>query len=326
MKTLKKTLGLAAVISATLAVSGVATSAFATEHEAAKATKKAAKKHHAPSDRALIRADEKHIKSDEARIANLEAEVGDLRAQIVTQKQASDSLQAKEAQLETQVAKAEADAEKGQNLLFFRGGYASLTSNRHNELLTSNTIFNGAGYGNDSGNGNGWYVGTGLDFRLSDNAWGMSDMISVDGELFINYANYGQAYNGFISAVVGAKAVNQVTQLTIAASPKVKFNLMDGDFRPWVIPFGLSINVVSPPSSGVTVLNPGLMLGTGAEYRLWKDIWLGADFRYQFTGGDMDYRYRATGAGAVPATSGFGVLNQTPTQGLFSGAYIGVGF
>ncbi len=325
MKTLKKTLGLAAVISATLAVSSVATSAFATEHEAAKSTKKAVKKH-ATSDRALIRADEKHIKSDEARIANLEAEVGDLRAQIVTQKQASDSLQAKEAQLETQVAKAEADAEKGQNLLFFRGGYASLTSNRHNELLTTNTIFNGAGYGDNSGNGNGWYVGTGLDFRLSDNAWGISDMVAVDGELFINYANYGQAYNGLVSALLGTKATNQVTQLTIAASPKVKFNLMDGDFRPWVIPFGLSINVVSPPSSGVTVLNPGLMLGTGAEYRLWKDIWLGADFRYQFTGGDMNYRYHATANGALPAGAVFGNLNQTPTQGLFSGAYIGVGF
>ena len=321
MKTLKKTLGLAAVISATLAVSGVATSAFATEHEAAKATKKAAKKH-GPSDRALIRADEKHIKSDEARIANLEAEVGDLRAQIVTQKQASDSLQAKEAQLETQVAKAEADAEKGQNLLFFRGGYASLTSNRHNELLTSNSAF-GPAYGTDTGNGNGWYVGTGLDFRLSDNAWGLSDMVAVDGELFINYANYGQAYNALISSLAGTKATNQVTQLTIAASPKVKFNLMDGDFRPWVIPFGLSINVVSPPSSGVTVLNPGLMLGTGAEYRLWKDIWVGADFRYQFTGGDLNYRTRAQPGSAL---EGLGVMNQTPTQGLFTGAYVGVGF
>jgi hypothetical protein len=197
-----------------------------------------------------------------------------------------------------------------------------LTSDRHNELLTSNAAF-GPGYGTNSGNGNGWYVGTGFDLRLSDNAWGLSDMVAVDGELFINYANYGQSYNALISSLAGTKTTNQVTQLTIAASPKVKFNLMDGDFRPWVIPFGLSINVVSPPSSGVTVLNPGLMLGTGAEYRLWKDIWVGADFRYQFTGGDLNYRTKAAPGSAL---EGLGVMNQTPTQGLFSGAYIGVGF
>jgi hypothetical protein len=111
---------------------------------------------------------------------------------------------------------------------------------------------------------------------------------------------------------------NQVTMFTLAASPKFKFNLMDGDFRPWVAPVGLAIQVVSPPSSGVTVLNPALMLGTGLEYRIWKDIWLGTDFRYQFGGGDLQYSARTA--------DGVSVLNSTTTNGLQAGGYIGIGF
>jgi len=76
--------------------------------------------------------------------------------------------------------------------------------------------------------------------------------------------------------------------------------------------------VISPPSSGVTVLNPGLMLGTGLEYRVWKELWVGADFRYNFTGGDLDYKAK------LP--NGTTVYNKTNTDGLTAGAYIGFGF
>jgi len=316
--TLKKTLSMAAMISAGLVMAGLSTGATATEH-----TKKKHHHHHAPTDRQLIRADEKHLARDDARIANLETEVGDLRAQLATQKQASDAMEAKEAQLETQVA-AEAAKENAKNdMVFFRGGFASLTENRHNELLTSDQAFNANGFGSNSGNGNGWYVGAGFDHRLTDDLWGATDLVAVDAELMFNYQNYGQSYNAFVSNTLSVasgypvKATAQITQLTLSASPKVKFNLMDGNFRPWVVPFGLAINVVSPPSSGVTVLNPGLMLGTGAEYRIWKDLWAGVDFRYQFTGGDLNYR--------IPYGNG-AELNQTPTQGLMAGGYIGVGF
>lgn len=320
MKTLKKTLGLAAVISATLAVSGVATSAFATEHEAAKATKKAAKKH-GPSDRALIRADEKHIKSDEARIANLEAEVGDLRAQLVTQKQASDSLQAKETQLETQVAKEQAKEDAKNNLVAFRGGYASLSTNRNEELLLNNSAVAPA---NRSGNGNGWYIGGQFDWRVSDDFFGLTDgLASLDTELLFDYSNLGTSNNMLISALAGSAMKNQVTMLTLAASPKIKFNLMEGKLRPWIMPAGLAVQIISPPSSGVTVLNPALQIGTGIEYNLLSNIWVGADFRYYFTGGDLNYSTKTTGAGVLPAGISLG---QASTQGLVSGAYVGFGF
>jgi hypothetical protein len=107
--------------------------------------------------------------------------------------------------------------------------------------------------------------------------------------------------------------INQITQLTITASPKIKFNQF-GDFRPWIIPFGLSINVISPPSSGVTVLNPGLMLGLGGEYRLWESLWAGVDFRYNFTGGDLSYN------------SASGKFKGMSTDGLTAGGYLGFGF
>ncbi len=313
MNNQRKLLSLAAIVSAAVAMSAVAPQAMA--HAKHKHTKKAT---HTPSTRSLVRADERHLRADDARIANLESEVGDLRAQLTTQKQAADAVEAKQTQLETQIAETAAKEEQGQDLLFFRGGYAALTTNRHNELLTSSSAFDPAGYGVREGNGDGWYVGAGFDHRLSSDFFGLSDMVALDGEVMFEYQNYGQAYNAFVSSIVGAKATNQVTQLTIAASPKVKFNLMEGSLRPWIIPFGLAINVVSPPSSGVTVLNPGLMLGTGIEYNLWKNLWVGTDFRYQFTGGDLNYRYQAANNGTI--------FNQTPTQGLTAGGYIGVGF
>jgi len=315
MKALKKTLSLAALIGATLAVSGVATSAFATEHETAKkTTKKAVKK--AATDRQLIRADEKHIKSDESRIANLEAEVGDLRAQLVTQKQAEDAQTAKQTQLEAAVAKEQAKEDAKNNLVTFRGGYASLNTNRNNELLTNNTTFGGYP-ANQSGNGNGWYVGAAMDFRTTDDLFGLADNVALDAELLFDYANYGSTYNAFASAMAKTALTAQVTTLTVAASPKIKFNFLEGKLRPWIIPAGLAIQVVSPPSSGITVLNPALQLGTGIEYNVWSNLWVGADFRYYFTGGDLNYGTKNA------AGNGF---NQTSTQGLISGAYIGFGF
>ena len=313
----RKLLSLAAIVSAVVAMTAVAPQAMA--HAKHKHTKKAT----TPSTPSLVRADERHLRVDDTRIANLESEVGDLRAQLTTQKQAADAVEAKQTQLETQIAETAAKEEQGQDLLFFRGGFAALTTNRHNELLTSSSAYNPAGYGTPSGNGNGWYVGAGFDHRLSSDFFGLSDMVALDGEVMFEYQNYGQSYNSFVSSIVGQKVTNQITMLTIAASPKIKFNLMEGSLRPWIIPFGLAINVVSPPSSGVTVLNPGLMLGTGIEYNLWKNIWIGSDFRYQFTGGDLNYRYQ--GANSSGAVNG-AIYNQTPTQGLTAGGYIGVGF
>lgn len=308
MKTLKKSVGTAAAVSAAIAVAGLAPQSVFAAHKSSKSRSYVS----SSTSSALVRED--------ARIANLEAEVGDLRAQLSTQKAAESDLQAKQQQLETQLAEEAAKEDAKNNLVFFRGGFASLTNNRNNELLLNNNILFPTGA---NGNGNGWYVGAGMDFRATDDLWGATDLMALDAELQFSYMNYGTSNNAFVSSVVTAAAGtavavrNEVTQFMLSASPKLKFNLLEGNLRPWVIPFGLALNVVSPPSSGVTVLNPGLLLGTGLEYRIWQDIWVGTDFRYQFTGGDLNYK---TNVG------GLTLLQSTPTQGLQAGAYVGIGF
>ena len=78
-----------------------------------------------------------------------------------------------------------------------------------------------------------------------------------------------------------------VTQFTLSASPKIKF--MEGsDFRPWVIPAGFAFHVISPPSDGVTVSTVGVQFAVGADYKIWKDIYAGGDFRYHLTSNATD--------------------------------------
>jgi len=310
MKTLKKTASLAAVISATLAMAALSPEAMAhstkKKHTHKKSTSTSSTHHTSHSSYSST------ASASDARLRALEDEVTNLRSELTAAKTTGADVAAKQAQLETQVAEEAAKEEEKNNLVFFRGGYASLDTSRQNELLTqdANNRING-------GNGNGWYVGAGMDFRATDDLWGATDLIALDAELMFEYQNFGEGQNALVSNLTGLDVRNQVTMFTIAASPKMKFNLLENNLRPWIIPFGLSINVVSPPSSGVTVLNPGLMLGTGLEYRVWKDIWVGTDFRYQFTGGDLNYKVN------YGDTT---LLQSTPTQGLTAGGYIGIGF
>jgi opacity protein-like surface antigen len=223
------------------------------------------------------------------------------------------------------------------NMIFFRGGFARNDVKR-NDLLTGNqfggTLAPGV-LGGDRTNKDGWYIGAGFDFGLTDDVWGMMDNTDVMAELMVEYKNFGAkhfnavgtvspainptAQNGPLCTLInfasgdeiggggsGTYACNGVTvsQLTITAAPKLKF-MKGSKFRPWIIPIGLGLHVISPPSNGVTVLNPGMMFGTGAEYALWKDIKIGADVRYHLTGRSVD-----------------GVN----TDGLTAGGYLGIGF
>ena len=309
MKSLKKTASMAALISAGMAMAALAPEALA--HKNHKHTTKKTTTSYTTSSVSS---------SSDARLRALEEEVSGLRTELSATKTAHADVEAKQQQLETQVAAEAAKEEEKNNMVFFRGGFAQLAQKRGNELLVNSNL-NGD---NTSYNQDGWYVGAGFDFRASADLFGLTDLVALDGELLFQYQNYGTATNSLVnnyaSNVVGVPLTvqNQVTMLTVAASPKFKFNLLDGDFRPWVAPVGLAIQIVSPPSSGVTVLNPALMLGTGLEYRVWKDIWLGTDFRYQFGGGDLQYSARTA--------DGVSVLNSTTTNGLQAGGYIGIGF
>jgi opacity protein-like surface antigen len=315
MKILKNTSGLAAVVTAAVAVAGLAPQTALAEKYSSKGSS---------------------VQGDlERRLQIMEDEMRALRAELARTRSESqanaDKLEAHQQQVEQQLAETAEHEEEHHDLLFFRGGFAKMEHARNNELLLNNNVVRSVGGTStfDDKDGEGWYVGAGFDHRLTDDLWGISDMASVDGEVMFEYKNFGSSHNTLVEAATGTVVTgngltsgvttieNQLTQFTLTASPKIKFNGM-GDFRPWVIPFGLAVHVISPPSSGVTVLNPGLMLGAGAEYKIWKDLYAGMDFRYHFTGGDLSYKAR------LP--NGATLYNKTKIDGFTTGAYLGFGF
>ena len=272
----------------------------------------------------------------EAQLRAMQDEMSSLRA---ASGQGGDSAKVQELDAWMQESKAKPAKVPHDNMIFFRGGFARNDSKR-NDLLTANQ-FAGNALGGGVTNKDGWYVGAGFDFGLTDDVWGMMANTEVDAELMFEYKNFGAKgfKNGPTSAVLKAQPGGQtnnnplctlinlaanggtggavtgaagqgscdsvtVSQFSVTAAPKIKF-MKGSKFRPWLIPIGLGVHVISPPSNGVTVLNPGMMFGTGAEYALWKDIKIGADVRYHLTGRSVD-----------------GVN----TNGLTAGGYLGIGF
>jgi len=328
MKTITKTGLISLAVTAALAVAPQA--AFA--HKAKKAhthTKsvKAPAHHHAAAAAPVSSTDAK-LRQLESEIQALRGELGRTRTETKSAVAAvAQKAEAQDAAIDAKLVKHEEDT-VAKNTLFFRGGYAGMTHNRGNELLTNNAVLNGAGIQNETNGGAGWYIGAGIDHRLTNDLWGMTDVVALDGELMFEYKNFGSSTNTLVAAAstavgpVGTLGTiqNQITQFTLAASPKLKFNT-GTIFTPWIIPFGLSINVISPPSSGVTVLNPGLMLGVGGEAEFMKAIVAGVDFRYNFTGGDLS-QTNLRGLNGLPAVQ----LKGVSTDGLTAGGYLGFKF
>ncbi len=209
-------------------------------------------------------------------------------------------------------------------------------------LGNRNGLTQGLTGSNGIGDQDSWYFGAGFDFSLNDNLFGLMDKTEVLAELMFDYKQLGEKQsNGLSAAEVGV--VNTLTgpttttvtggtsgapigstitgttnynlpvantqtatvnQLTLAASPKIKF-MKGSAFRPWLIPVGFELNIISPPSDAITVLNPGMQFGAGADYKIWKDLYVGADARYHYT-----------------ADNGDGVR----TDGVTAGGYLGIGF
>ena len=211
-----------------------------------------------------------------------------------------------------------ASAEGLGNEVFFRGGWASLTSDRANELFTD---VHGNSIGSTSQtNKSGYYIGAGLDLMLSRDVWGLMKGISILGEIGVEYKRWNSnktfntgniGVNGSGALAVGgtgapagtSQSQTPLTMLTVDVAPKIKF--MEGsNFQPWVIPVGLDFHVISPPSNTTTVLDVGVQFGGGAEYRLWKELKVGVDGRFHLA------------SGATGTVNNFGTL----------GGYVGIGF
>ena len=309
MKILNKA-GLAALVTTTVAVAALAPqTALADKHNT---------KGSAPATSSVQADLERRLQTMEDEMRALRSELSRTRHEAQS---AADKMEAHQQQVDQHLADSSSKDESKDDLIFFRGGFASMEHPRNNELLLNNDVLRDSGATSqfDAKDGDGWYVGAGFDHRLTNDMWGLTDLASLDGEVMFEYKNFGTSHNSLVEYATGGAAVieNQLTQFTLTAAPKIKLNNL-GDFRPWIIPFGLGIHVISPPSSGVTVLNPGLMLGAGGEYKIWKDVYAGVDFRYHFTGDDLAYKTRLPGGGTL--------LNKTKIDGLTTGAYLGFGF
>jgi len=167
------------------------------------------------------------------------------------------------------------------NRVFFRGGYGDMLSDRAGELITD--TYGGGGVPGpvkNSGTG-GYYIGGGADLMITKDLWGMLPGVALVGEIGLEFKRWASSSVYNLDSVFngGLPAKTQMTMLTASVAPKVKFR-QGTDFQPWVIPAGLDFHVISPTSSQTNYLDIGVQFGGGAEYRVWKEVWLGADSRY----------------------------------------------
>ncbi|WP_305909169.1 hypothetical protein Q9L42_006885 [Methylomarinum sp. Ch1-1] len=173
-----------------------------------------------------------------------------------------------------------------------RGGWMQFDDNRG-----STAGLAGSGLGQDvltsDTDDDAFYYGGAIDFNLNNDMFGLMDDTSSIIELGIEYAELtDDKVNGLQSVITGTAGTDlqqrvTVNMLRISAATKIKF-MHGSKFRPWIIPAGLDINIISPPSDAVTVLNTGMQFGAGAEYEILDGIVLGADSRYHWSPDDVD--------------------------------------
>jgi outer membrane protein W len=240
----------------------------------------------------------------EAQLQTMQDEIAALRAQVnnVTPATAVDSQKVQELDAWMTSVKSEpVKAKTKDNMVFFRGGYAHFDNVRGGTLdPTSNPLL---GPSNPNGqlvgsitDRDAWYFGAGFDFSLDDNLWGLMDDTEVLAELGVNYTELATNQPNGLVGVLNTQSAT-VNMATVSASPKIKF-LKNSAFRPWLIPIGFELNVISPPSDAITVLTPGMVFGAGADYKVWKNLYIGADVRYHYAPGDVDgIRINALNAG-----------------------------
>ncbi len=192
------------------------------------------------------------------------------------------------------------------NMVFFRGGFAR--NDQQHVATTSNLTCAGL-VGCESSDKDGWYFGAGFDFSLDDDLFGMVRNTEVLAELMFDYNEFGTFNGNVVNAIPGfpnltAKATQ--SQLRLSASPKIKF-LKGSKIRPWIIPAGFALNVISPPSqiNTITHLMPAIQFGGGVDYNIWRNLYVGADVRYFWA---------------------LNKLDGTNTNGLTAGGYLGIGF
>ena len=274
----------------------------AAKHKVAKHKAAAHAAYVAPSKIDLLEA---QLRATQDEVAGLRAQVNSTAPVTAVDSQKVQELDARMASVETKEAKHKEHHKD--NMVFFRGGYARADDQRGTGTLNGNFSNQDllAGITTRPGQ-DAWYFGAGFDWGINNDLFGLMDKTQVLAELNLEYKQYAGSnmQSGLVSNVHSLPSKVTVNQLNISAAPKVKF-LKGSAFRPWLIPVGFDLTIISPPSGAVTVLNPGMVFGLGADYKVWKDIYLGTDVRYHLAPGSID-----------------GVN----TNGVTAGGYVGLGF
>jgi hypothetical protein len=280
------TLTMAGALVSTAVVADAGTAApKATKHKVAK-QKVAKAAYAAPSKIDML----------EAQLRAMQDEVAALRGKAPAASVDAQKVQDLDARVATVEATSAKQVSKAKNhMIYFRGGYAG---NDSVMAATTNTT------GGTKGQKDGWNFGAGIDFSLTDNMFGLMNKTELLGELDINYVDLGT----FVSTATNASGFSHASQsmLRVTAAPKIKF-FEGSKLRPWIIPVGFTMNIISPPSqlNAITELMPAMHFGTGVDYNIWKSIYVGTDVRYNMA---------------------LGTLNGTNVNGLTAGGSIGFGF
>jgi opacity protein-like surface antigen len=212
----------------------------------------------------------------EAQLQAMQAELSSLRAS--QNRPSAEAAKVQELDEWAQSVKAKPAEAAKDHLFAVRGGWMHFNDNRAS-TDTLNGALNGDTFSSDR---DAFYYGGAIDFNMNNDLFGLMHNTSFGIELGVEYAHLA---DGKPNGVGGTLA--DVNQLRVSASPKVKF-LHGNKFRPWLIPAGLDINIISPPSSSITVLNTGMQFGAGADYELFKGIVIGADGRYHHSFDNID--------------------------------------
>ena len=300
----KNKLGLGIAL-ATLTMAGALVSTAVVADDAATAAPRATK-HKVAKHRAAYAAPSK-VDMLEAQLRAMQDEVAALRGQVHTTAAPVASADAQKVQdLDARMATVEATsakhASKAKNhMIYFRGG---LAQNDSVMVATTSVDATSATVANSGMHKQGYNFGAGIDFSLTDNMFGLMKGTELLGELDINYVDLGRFQSSILG--LGTTTNAQQSMLRITAAPKLKF-FEGSKLRPWIIPVGFTMNVISPPSqaNAITELMPAMNFGTGVDYNIWKSIYIGTDVRYNMA---------------------LGTLNGTNVNGLTAGGSLGFGF
>jgi len=273
--TFKKTKLALGVAAATLTMAGAMVSPQAAAHSKAERVADATAKKTA--------ALEAQVNQMAAMMQAMQAELSRVKAQSSTAVSSNSQKLQELDQWMASVRSAPVHVASKDNLVSVRGGWYHFNDNRTG---TSTVV-----PGDLSTDRDAFYYGGAFDFNVNNDLFGFMDHTSFGIEFGFEYAELGdQKNNATTLNALAAGAITQtatVNMLRINASPKIKF-FHGSKFRPWIIPVGLDVNIISPPSNAITVLNTGMNFGVGAEYEVFNGIVVGADGRYHHSFDDID--------------------------------------